>query len=133
MFEDVRDLYDKCFEWFIANFANGQHGSLQIMAETLDGELEGMKILERSDEAMYRSCCGMLAECSAKRFVGLGEGQLMGKDGPINVFIMYFQGPSDETVQTAVMPYKRREDGAFLGSKWQGTDWMEESWLPSVG
>jgi len=79
---------------------------------------------------MYRSCRAMLAECSARRFVGLGEGQLMGKDGPVTVFILYFQGPFDDEVKTGVMPYERGEDGALVGSKWHATDWMHESWLP---
>lgn len=127
---EMQDLHDAGMQWFIQNFASKQHASLQVLAQQADGEKVMLKIHAKGDQQMYDSTKEHVANASAIRFLGIGEGKIMTDSGPQAIFILYFQDSGDPKVRSAVMPY-REANGRFECGRWHETNWIKESWLPA--
>jgi hypothetical protein len=125
----MQDLYEKCLGWFLGNFRNGQHGSLQILLEDSEGHLRAIKVNAKNDEQMFEMASKLIGKHSPDRFIALGEGNVMGDEKPIPVLIMYFQTHADVHVQSAVMPYRHHPSGELEMTSWQEMEPLDQSWL----
>ena len=85
----MQDLYEKSLEWFVANFASGNHASLQILTSDSNGQLGMHRIHANGDAEMFESARTAVVNASANMFVGFGEGNLPTKNGLVPILIMF--------------------------------------------
>jgi|GEM_PF-3793567 len=124
----MQELHDACLEWFMGNFFEGHHSSLQIVGKDASGEKLMLKLHAENDQQMYESSKSNLQRMGMVKFVALGEGRLQLTRGLVNVFIMYWQDAGEAKARAAVMPYELTESG-YACSEWYETNWVDESWL----
>jgi hypothetical protein len=128
---EMADLHEKCFTWFVQNFAEGQHGSLQVFGQDAQGEYLMVKLYAKEDAQMMADAQAQIEQLGFVRFIALGEGGMRAPEGVVSVFIMYFQDENDPRVRFAVTQYHAIEEGFSCGG-WFEIDRFQESWLPKA-
>jgi hypothetical protein len=127
------ELFEPIVEWFVANFEIGAQGSLQVMSQDATAKRSSLKIYAKSDEEMFQRLREFLSETSSVRFIAMGEGRVMGREGQaVNVLMLYLQDPAYDKAQRAVLPYDKVDGKIQLSEEWINCPQLADNWLPVV-